>query len=210
MTPCSSIAYIWLFTFGNRGWGIFLGLYRQNGLASARSVIWHSLFSRPRPMKSAGNSALKSVGPEFTSPTSFSARIMSPSSTHAVLLSSEHFWLCKTWTGSVMLVWPYFNVAWNWPLTGRRIFPGPRRVWDVSVRLILRSYWTLSLRTVTAAPASSFKRVLWPVTSGLSNNPWRRVLLISPRKNTRLGLACWFCQMIWMNCLWSFFSASDV
>ena len=96
MTPCSSIVSIWLFTFGNRGWGSFRGLYRQNGLASARSVMWHSVFSRPRPVKSDGNSALKSVGPELTSSTSFSARFMSPSSTHAFLLSSEHVWLCRT------------------------------------------------------------------------------------------------------------------
>ena len=108
---CWSIASIWLFTFGISEWGIFLWLYRQKGTASGRSVMWHSVFSFPSPLKSAGNSALKSVGPVFISSTSLSARLMSPSSTQALLLSNEHFWLCTTYIGSVNFDCLYFSVT---------------------------------------------------------------------------------------------------
>ena len=86
-----------------------------------------------------------------------------------------------------MLVCPYFNVAWNdWALTGRRTFQGPRRVWDVSVRLMLRSHWN--------GHCYGLSRL-----SGLSNNLWRHSWFRQGRILHRrlllhvLGLSCVSC-----------------
>lgn len=72
-----------------------------------------------------------------------------------------------------MLVWPYFNVVWNWLLTGSRIFPGPRSVWDVSVRLMLGSHSTWGL--LELLPCQVLREYYGhSLLSALSNNPWRR------------------------------------
>jgi len=84
---------------------------------------------------------------------------MSPTSTQALLLSNEHFWLCITYTGSVNFDCQYLRVQ-NRPFRGSWVFPGSCRTWDVLINSTSCSHCTSSLRTVTAASVSSLKRVV--------------------------------------------------
>ena len=53
------------FHFGSSGCGIFFGVCRLTGLALGQSVMWYSVLSLPKPVKSAGNSVQKLAGDEL-------------------------------------------------------------------------------------------------------------------------------------------------
>ena len=115
-----------------------------------------SVFTFPRPVNSEGNSVLKSACWVVTSPISSSVQEISPNATQAFLLSSGQVWSGTTHTGSVTFLRQYERLAWNMPMTGIWIFPGPRKVC-----FGLTNFWSFSH---VVCPVSSLMQVFWPLT----------------------------------------------